>query len=595
MPDAAIDNTQQPNVTASAPPVEQQSSPVSGQLQSPPIQVPAQPSQPDLSTMQPAAAHVSKLANLGHVASMLLGKQYSYQVDPQTGKTVQTPIQQKPGDIFRHIVAGAILGGAAGAESKGGFGVGLMRGGEATIQNDQQQDELRRKQAQDQFNNQNKARQEQREDQKFTTEQALNKAQIAHLNILTAGENQKMQGESYDLHQKEASNGKIDLQPWLDAGIKPAYQNVPESQMHSIIQNDKNASTMMWRADGVKLGVDANGNPIYEETYSAIDPQGKVKVTADQIKQWKSVGMDKYSDGLFDPKYVSAGREVDAQTMLALQHQYQTLYFRQEKEQANAADISEKQARTNQYNAAAAKDRQETVKLQKDNKNAEVLGDALKEFSSDKVNGDWDKLSPGSRLVLSESGQKLAGEAIQGYKAAIAAQDTEGAQKFLSDYQFWNGLAQRSVQTKVAPPSTGTVAPIDTSTPEGKAVAGFQTSKNEEVAQKQREAQQAIREKMERPAEQPTMVVGLGGYSANPAYDSTEEYLSKHKELTGPQRAAVRKNAITIEAQKITPWDKIGPDEAAIMDMNGKPAGKIPRSALEGYKTQGYQEIPRPQ
>ena len=99
------------------------------------------------------------------------------------------------------------------------------------------------------------------------------------------------------------------------------------------------------------------------------------------------------------------------------------------------------------------------------------------------MNGDWDKLSPGARLVLSESGQKLAGEAIQGYKAAIAAQDTEGAQKFLSDYQFWNNLAQRSVKPAVSNAGVPTPTnPPDISTPEG---AAYKTQQDAAIRQQE--------------------------------------------------------------------------------------------------------------
>src|ERR1035438_9961688 len=61
---------------------------------------------------------------MGRAVSALMGNPTDYQVDPNTGQTVAVPMKSKPGDIWRHIVAGAILGGAIGGNMGEGKGEG---------------------------------------------------------------------------------------------------------------------------------------------------------------------------------------------------------------------------------------------------------------------------------------------------------------------------------------------------------------------------------------------------------------------------------------------------------------------------------------
>src|SRR5580692_2446165 len=108
----------------------------------------------------------------------LEGTRTSYQVNPQTGATEETTVPNKPGQLFRNLLAGALIGGAAGGEGTGatGFLGGLARGGTASMQNRQQQDAQQREAAQQQFQNQMKAQQNQREQDAFKTEQDVRKA-----------------------------------------------------------------------------------------------------------------------------------------------------------------------------------------------------------------------------------------------------------------------------------------------------------------------------------------------------------------------------------------------------------------------------------
>ncbi|MCU1301737.1 MAG: hypothetical protein JWQ87_2021 [Candidatus Sulfotelmatobacter sp.] len=99
---------------------------------------------------------------LGKAVKFLLGSTTQYSVDPQTGKTVATDVPNKPGDLFRHILAGAILGGAAGAKAKD-FTQGLGEGAGAEQEQLRNNDQINFARAQEQFKNQQEAQRTQRE------------------------------------------------------------------------------------------------------------------------------------------------------------------------------------------------------------------------------------------------------------------------------------------------------------------------------------------------------------------------------------------------------------------------------------------------
>jgi hypothetical protein len=98
----------EPPPPAIASPAPTGGQPMSEVLGMPPVMVPKAP------VIPPAIASTVHHNMLGRAVSALMGNQVDYQVDPNTGATVATPVQSKPGDLWRHIVAGAILGGAVG-------------------------------------------------------------------------------------------------------------------------------------------------------------------------------------------------------------------------------------------------------------------------------------------------------------------------------------------------------------------------------------------------------------------------------------------------------------------------------------------------
>jgi hypothetical protein len=111
-------------------------------------------------------------ANLGKLAeSIFSGSTINYVPDPQTGQIVPVQQKQAPGQLFRSILGGAMLGMAAGSKAHdfaGGFGAG----GEAVIQQRQQQDQQRYARAQNQLENTNRVREIDQRQQQIEIETA---------------------------------------------------------------------------------------------------------------------------------------------------------------------------------------------------------------------------------------------------------------------------------------------------------------------------------------------------------------------------------------------------------------------------------------
>lgn len=116
-----------------------------------PNAAPAQPPQ-----VNPAVAQVVHHATFGQAIKNLVGSlegvQYNYAVDPATGQMQETAVKAKPGQFFRNILVGALVGGAAAEHAHTenpnmGLAGGLLTGGAANVQEAQQENLLRQKQA----------------------------------------------------------------------------------------------------------------------------------------------------------------------------------------------------------------------------------------------------------------------------------------------------------------------------------------------------------------------------------------------------------------------------------------------------------------
>jgi len=87
---------------------------------------------------------------VSHLKNALEGHETVYTPDPNSGTVVESTQPRKPGGIFRDIVLGAIIGGAAGAKAppfSGGLG-GFLTGANAVVNANQQADAARRQRVQ---------------------------------------------------------------------------------------------------------------------------------------------------------------------------------------------------------------------------------------------------------------------------------------------------------------------------------------------------------------------------------------------------------------------------------------------------------------
>jgi hypothetical protein len=192
---------------------------------------------------QVAAANVGKHALLGRLASYLLGNESQYAVNPQTGQIDTTQAKRKPGDLFRSIVTGAIVGMAAGSQAHD-FAGGVGMGGAAGIQQQRAMDQQRYARSQDQLAQQ-RAQWQQKQ------EQIVNAANLAHSQLETYKLARDLDIHSPDVISKangaysakaeaaEQAGGHdaqiiINGQPWNDrpgnaVGFYTAYSQNPDA------------------------------------------------------------------------------------------------------------------------------------------------------------------------------------------------------------------------------------------------------------------------------------------------------------------------------------------------------------------------------
>jgi hypothetical protein len=163
------------------------------------------------------------------IVHSLNGTQSSYQANPQTGQVEETTMPGKPGQFFKNLLMGAIIGGAAGSEGTvdkegkvtggGGFLGGLNRGGAGVIQ-------ARQQQGQDQFKRAQEQLKAQMEREKQTSDEQYHAALTAHENIQTAEllHNQHMADETSVRTHNAAVRAYEDT--LIASGAKPAQLSI---------------------------------------------------------------------------------------------------------------------------------------------------------------------------------------------------------------------------------------------------------------------------------------------------------------------------------------------------------------------------------
>jgi hypothetical protein len=319
---------------------------------------------------------------LGQVTSFLLGGQR----DPETG----APIKQPPGQLFRSLVAGALLGGAIGSEGKagggttGGFIGGLARGGAGV---EQQQYERQQQQFKNQLaaqQNQREQQQANRENQAFQTEQTHRQAMIAAENMQTIRTQQLIKGDTLKQFQEEAANGKSKVQPYIDSGIEPSIKDKTWQEVSAITSANPKAVGLDWEQTGVKTVINPDGTTGYVPTFDAYDADRTVTLSKSFLDLMKKAKVDDVYPGTTER--LKVGQQLKPAEFAAIKAQYQKVYndnLVMEKARLEAGNLT---AREKLEQAQALKAAADAARANKTEKSAQLLGDALDE---------WNKAGPG--------------------------------------------------------------------------------------------------------------------------------------------------------------------------------------------------------
>lgn len=390
-----------------------QSPQLTGQMtpeqQNVPMQLPAQGAQPAPSPQSgqpaqappppnPQQAQEAHDSFFGKAAKALLGTETQYQVDPNSGQMVATPVQQKPGQLFRNILAAAIMGGAQGRQTAvqgnnpmAGFLAGAAAGPGVVNDRAQQQAQQSRADAQQGYQDQLKAKQEQRDQAEGDQRMQLLKAQTAHANMTNIQAHNELLGMDRDTHEQSATLGRAHLQSYYDAGEKPVFENVPAEKMAETFKTYPGASALDWQHASVQdiqkatgLTVEKTGEtPVegpdgkpdhYTFTYTAFDPKASRTLPQTALDAWKAEQASyEKNGGVVSPasdlsqlkpgQTVTAGQYVALTDMVNKMHLKNIQATKEQQEQAKAkAEIDNKNSETAVHTSEVPKNAAETQK-----------------------------------------------------------------------------------------------------------------------------------------------------------------------------------------------------------------------------------------
>lgn len=269
--------------------------------------------QPAPQPAPPNPQHVIGRA-FGKVLSGLSGGHTEYTIDPQTGTTIPTQVKDPPGQTFRSILALGLMGGQGIGPSHGEhtFTQGLLSGlgggvRESTERNDML-DKQRRQQAQEQYANQLRAAQEERENKKLSMEEQLNQVAIADHNQNIVARKQIMDQQAYTFAKEKAVDAAAPLMQnsqLLTEADAPKVNGYKSLNVDPLASGLTQAEAMKYLADhpgasvkelGLHTGTRATFDPLtgkmgVEDLYSIYPVMNKVPPSL--LQQMKSDGADK--------------------------------------------------------------------------------------------------------------------------------------------------------------------------------------------------------------------------------------------------------------------------------------------------------------
>jgi YD repeat-containing protein len=390
---------------------------------------------PQQSQAAPQAAP-DKHSAFGRLArSLFTGTDTSYQYDDQ-GKLVETQTKQKPGQLFRHMLAGALLGGAIGAEDPTHtFAGGLVRGGAGVQKDDEKKDELRRQQAKEAYEMRLKGIQSGREGEKLGMEKEkldLEKREQSNKDMLAGAQtsmynsevlrnNVLSQGASLDQHIKTKQFFAPEKATFEAMGLDPVLKNISESEMHNTWSKRPDAGGLTWLVTDVKMGADDKGMPTYEYIYSGYDLKKDVAISAETLKLWKASGMDKTHPEIFQykPGSMIPANNYKAWNQQALSDMNQKLELSKA-----GTDIEFKQQQIKESQARAARDWADSVKQNKDLRKEQRFEDAMNDLAT---NGyDISKVKPENRGLVGQYAGQMLRDLGPSYTAATKIGETTG-------------------------------------------------------------------------------------------------------------------------------------------------------------------------
>lgn len=201
------------------------------------------------------------------------GDQVTYKVDPDTGKTVEVTTKPTSGALWKHILAGALTGMAASAdtrrgENSGGAAGAFGRAAGAVMQRNQQQLDQGKQDAQGDFQQQQRAQ--------------LQRAQVAHANLQALTQGIALGQMDKAAHDQAVASYADQVADLKEMGIDGADKILSE-------QEAKSAGNI---ADHVRIPVGTvpridpatgeqvkiNGVPAWDNTYISVPKDARVSV-----------------------------------------------------------------------------------------------------------------------------------------------------------------------------------------------------------------------------------------------------------------------------------------------------------------------------
>lgn len=380
-----------------------------------------QPTQtpPQLTPQQQEAVHSHGLGSaFKAITNSLKGSTTQYQQTPNGPVPVQVP--NKPGDFFRNILAGAIVGAGAGADSPQNGWSAAGKGAAAAQQAGQQRQQQAQKDAQLQFQNQQAAQKQQQEANAALTEDQVQKAHIGLFNLQQIGELHAIQAGDYTAHKQLVDDKKPIVDAYDASGFQPA-KKISESEHDQLSPEDK--TKYQWIPTGVNSFVDKDGRVNYQTEWSGYDMGKNVTIPPSTMADWKKSGVLSRNPDLVKVLKPDAegNYQMPAAGFFKYQNQSQDLKTKARTDEQNdfqtkkdTAELQHLAAQTAQEHASAAASGSETALRSYELKQQKLVTDAQTTLT--KAGGDWTKLSPEQKVAMQPQIQKD----IDGYRGELA-------------------------------------------------------------------------------------------------------------------------------------------------------------------------------